>query len=322
MILLTGGAGFIGSQLLKKLNQEGFREILLVDNLSNSTKWKNLLGTQFKDYIHKEKFYECLKENKAPKDITAVFHLGACSSTTEYNVDYLMENNVAYSQKLYQLCSERKIPFLYASSASVYGDGSNGYLDDHKQHLSFRPLNAYGFSKHLFDSWVLKQKEEPSSWYGLRFFNVYGNGEEHKGFMQSVVSKARKEILETGKLKLFQSHRSDYKDGEQKRDFVYVNDVVNTLFELWRKGNKQETSGLYNVGSGKARSFYDLGASVFQNLGKEVKIEWTPMPEHLREQYQYFTEAPMEKLRALSFIDLSFHSLEEGIKDTLKQRLL
>lgn len=320
MILLTGGAGFIGSHLLEKLNEQEEQDILVVDNLGSSYKWKNLLGQNFDSYEPREKLLANLEEKK---NIKAIFHLGACSSTTEKNMDYLIQNNVNYSKALFSYATKKKIPFLYASSASVYGGGEKGYQDDHSQHKDFRPLNPYGFSKYLFDSWVLKQENTPPLWFGLRFFNVYGGKEVHKGFMRSVASKAYEEILETGSLKLFKSHHPDYKDGEQKRDFVYVEDVVTILLQLWMGGAANEGkkfSGIYNLGSGEARSFHDLGRAVFKALGKEEKIEWIPMPEHLRDQYQYYTRAPMEKLQSLSFIDHKFHSLEEGVEDFIRKK--
>ena len=318
MIILTGGAGFIGSNLLKRLNEKGYNDILVVDNLGSSKKWKNLLGKNFSSYCSKEDFLEKLP---SLKEVAGVFHLGACSSTTESDVDYLMKNNVEYSKMLFEYCSQKETPFIYASSASVYGLGEYGYSDSHKENKKFLPLNPYGFSKHLFDSWALTQKKAPPAWFGLRFFNVYGPGEEHKDFMQSVVSKAIKEIKEEGSLKLFKSHKEGIEDGEQKRDFVYVKDLVNVmiaLFEESKEKNLQEFSGIYNLGSGKAKSFYDLASEVFKGLEKEIKINWIPMPEHIRSQYQYFTKAPMEKLRSLNFLDTPFHSLEDGIQDYMK----
>ena len=317
MIIITGGAGFIGSQLLEKLNNEAIDNILIVDNLSTSAKWKNLLGKKFRAYLHKDEFLLKLKEKKIEEKIDAIFHMGACSATTENNLDYLMKNNVEYSKKLFSFCKNRNIPFLYASSASVYGMGEQSYSDCHEKHLGYKPLNPYGFSKYHFDSWVLRQEKTLNMCFGLRFFNVYGKGEEHKGFMRSVVSKAKEEILANGTLKLFKSHHPDYKDGEQKRDFVYVKDIVDSLFDLWKNGKEAKYSGIYNLGSGEARSFYDLGKSVFEGLSKELNIEWIPMPKHLRNQYQYYTKAPMEKFRSLPFLDRSFHTLEEGISDYL-----
>lgn len=317
MIILTGGAGFIGSHLLKKLNEQGEKNILLVDHLSSSSKWKNLLGTHFNSYESKEDFLKKL-ENK--KNIKAIFHLGACSSTTEENLDYLLKNNTEYSKILFSYATEKKIPFIYASSASVYGSGEEGYSDKHNKHEIYRPLNPYGFSKYIFDSWVLSQEKTPSLWFGLRFFNVYGENEHHKGFMKSVVSKAYEEILKNGSLKLFKSHNPNYKDGEQKRDFIYVEDVVSVLLQLWQKKSQKSESGIYNLGSGEARSFYDLGKSMFKALQKKENIDWIPMPENLKAQYQYYTKAPMEKLKSLSFIDQKFHSLEEGILTFVKKK--
>lgn len=321
MIVITGGAGFIGSQLLRRLNQEDLFDILVVDNLAHSSKWQNLLGKKFSYYLHKDQFLKKIKTDGLAYKITAIFHLGACSSTTEKDVDYLIENNVSYSQSLFKFCQQQSIPFVYASSAAVYGLGDKGYSDNHEAHESFRPLNPYGFSKHLFDSWVLKQNMAPPFWCGLRFFNVYGKGEGHKGFMQSVVTKAISQIQEVGTLKLFKSYHQNYKDGEQKRDFVYVKDIVNAMFALWKLGEKhleQNISGLYNLGCGEARSFYDLANYVFSGLGKKVCIEWIDMPEELKAQYQYYTKAPMEKIKRIDQLDLSFHSLEQGIYDYLK----
>ena len=266
MIILTGGAGFIGSHLLKKLNEQGEKNILLVDHLSSSSKWKNLLGTYFSSYESKEDF---LGKLKSIKNIKAIFHLGACSSTTEKNLDYLIKNNIEYSKTLFSYAAEKKITFIYASSASVYGNGEKGYNDDNNKHEFYKPLNPYGFSKYIFDSWVLSQKKTPPLWFGLRFFNVYGENEHHKGFMKSVVSKAYEEILATGSLKLFKSHNLHYKDGEQKRDFIYVEDVVSVLFQLWDKKLVKNHSGIYNLGSGEARSFHDLASSMFKALQKK-----------------------------------------------------
>jgi len=319
MILLTGGAGFIGSILLKELNKKGRQDILVVDRLRQSSKWLNLQGGKFSRYIHADDFF--LPENDTwLSKVDAIYHMGACSATTEMDMDYLMKNNVDYSQKLFRYASEQNIPMIYASSAATYGAGSEGYDDDESKIPLLRPLNPYGYSKQLFDEWVLRQKKTSFPWFGVKFFNVYGPNEYHKLTMHSVVHKAFEEIRDHGKVKLFKSHRPDFKDGMQLRDFVYVKDVVAAMIALMDLRDLK-TSGIYNLGTGKARSFNDLTLATFKAMGKNPQIEYVDMPMTIRNQYQYFTEAKMTKLSKV-LPGFKFSSLEEGVTDYVKNYLL
>lgn len=311
MIVLTGGAGFIGTNTLIGLNNVGEEDVLVVDNINTTLKWQHLVGRKFYDYVHKNDFWTWIKEH--PKvNINAVIHLGACSDTTEQDFDYFMNNNVRYSQRLWQLCAERGIPFIYASSAATYGSGEQGFSDKHEKIFDLRPINAYGFSKHIFDLWALRQTLAPPKWAGLKFFNVYGPYEDHKGRMVSVVFHAYPQARDKGCIRLFKSHRDDYQDGEQKRDFIYVKDVVDVMLFFMQDGNG--CSGIYNVGSGVARSFNDLAAAVFQAMGEKVEIEYFGMPLDLQPRYQYFTEAKISKLRQSGFTT-SITSLEKGVDE-------
>ena len=308
MYILTGGAGFIGSHTLATLNQMDCTDILVVDNVASTPKWKNLVGKNFRHYVHKTAFWAWL-EKHGLSDIEAVIHLGACTDTMESNFDYLAENNVAYSQKLWRICTDRQIPFVYASSAATYGDGRSGFSDDHDKTFDFRPINPYGYSKHLFDLWALKQKSAPPQWYGIKFFNVYGPSEDHKGRMASVPNFAIPQAQQTGKIRLFRSYRSGIKDGEQKRDFVYVQDVVDIIIHFL---DSSAANGLYNAGTGRSRSFNDLAEAIFNGLNLQGKIEYFDMPEEIKNSYQYFTEADMNKLIATGY---KHHpvSLEDGV---------
>ncbi len=319
MILLTGGAGFIGSVLLKELNKMGRRDIIVVDRLRNSPKWLNLRGGQFAHYIHADELF--LPENAMwLSKVKLIYHMGACSATTEMDMDYLMKNNVEFSKKLFRLATDKKIQMVYASSAATYGAGEQGYSDDESKIHALRPLNPYGYSKQLFDEWVLSQKRLPYAWYGVKFFNVYGPNEYHKFTMRSVVYKSFTEIRDLGRVKLFKSHRPDYKDGMQLRDFVYVKDVVRAMIALVELNNP-EASGIYNLGTGKARSFNDLTIATFKAMGKDPQIDYIDMPESIRNQYQYFTEADMGKLKKV-LPEFKFSSLEEGVADYVKNYLL
>jgi len=309
MIILTGGAGFIGMNTLAALNQLGHDDILVVDNIGQSDKWKNLVGRFFRHYIPKDQLWEWLTRNRTEK-VEAVIHLGACTDTMEYDFDYLTRNNIVYSQRLWQMCAEKQIPFVYASSAATYGDGSLGFSDEHTKTDQYRPINQYGFSKHRFDLWALKQSATPAGWYGIKFFNVYGPGEDHKGRMASVPNFAIPQALQTGKIRLFKSYRQDCADGEQKRDFVYVQDVVDIVINFFKI--QTAPSGLYNAGTGKAETFFSLASAIFTALKKPVDIEYFEMPETLRDSYQYFTEADMRKLGAAGY-KYKPTSLEEGI---------
>lgn len=334
MIVVTGGAGFIGSAFIWKLNTLGIDNILIVDQLKTEQKWKNLVKRNFSVFVSKNDFlnfisnpnasYNELKRFGFPESekFEAVFHMGACSNTTETNVDFLLENNVHYSIALSNFCAQHKIPFIYASSAATYGMGEHGYSDELETISRLNPINPYGYSKHLFDMWLLKQKKRPSFWAGLKFFNVYGPQEYHKGFQASVIFHAYPQVKNTNSLRLFKSYKNDFKNGEQKRDFIYVKDVVEILWHFYQNRQSIEPS-IYNVGTGKARTFCDLGNSVFKALGKsESRFEWIEMPEKIKNQYQYFTEANLAKLREKAKYIKPFTSLEDGVSDYVKNYLL
>lgn len=315
MIIVTGGAGFIGSALVWKLNEKGLDDIVVVDHMGSGPKWKNLVKRRISDIVQKDSFFNWLEALPKGRRIEAIFHMGACSSTTEMNVDYLVENNLHFSMRLWEFASKHKIPFIYASSAATYGAGENGYKDDMKNIPSLRPINPYGYSKQLFDTWVLRQQVKPPFWVGLKFFNVYGPQEYHKGSQASVIYHAFPQITDQGCLKLFKSYRSDYAHGEQKRDFVYVKDVVDVMYHLYHT-RRIAVSGIYNLGSGRARSFVDLGRAVFKAAGqKKEKFEWIDMPLQLQGQYQYFTEANLDELRRRTGYKGKMTSLEDGIMD-------
>jgi ADP-L-glycero-D-manno-heptose 6-epimerase len=309
MLILTGGAGFIGANTLKALNRRGRSDILVVDNVARTEKWKNLVGCAFYRYLHKDALWRWL-DTHSDASLDAVLHLGACTDTLETDFDYLHRNNVDYSRRIYRLCTERNIPLVYASSAATYGDGAHGFSDRHEDTDRYRPINPYGYSKHLFDLWALRQTETPSRWYGVKFFNVYGPRENHKGRMASVARFAIPQALETGRIRLFKSHRPDCRDGEQRRDFVFVEDVVDIVLHLLEF---DLPSGLYNAGSGSAQTFNHLAEAIFGALERPVCIEYFDMPESLRDSYQYFTEADMGKLLQAGY---SHHptTLEDGIR--------
>ncbi len=318
MLIVTGGAGFIGSALIWELNQRGFNDITVVDNLASSEKWQNMVSLKIRDYVHKDVFIEGIRKNpKALKGIKGIIHLGACSSTMEQNADYLMSNNFHYTRDLFTAAASRGIRFINASSAATYGDGSNGFDGDISKIPSLRPLNMYGYTKQLFDQWSL-DTGAVNSLVSLKFFNVYGPNEYHKGMMQSVVCKSVPQIQEHGSISLFESHHPDYKDGESMRDFVYVKDVVKLI--VWLLKNPKIT-GIYNVGQGQARSWKDLANAVFNAMALEANIKIIPMPEQLKEKYQYFTEANMDWLKQVGY-PLQFSSLEEGVTDYVQNYLL
>jgi ADP-L-glycero-D-manno-heptose 6-epimerase len=319
MIILTGGAGFIGSGMLKALNERGQYDIVVVDHLGESDKWKNLVGKRYLDYVHKDQFLEQLLGGAfgEGKEVQAIVHLGACSATTEKDADYLWRNNYKYTQLLASWCLEKGVRFLYASSAATYGDGANGFLDDDAALGSLRPLNMYGYSKHAFDLWA-RDEGVLNSMVGLKFFNVFGPNEAHKGDMRSLVDKAVLQIQATGRLQLFRSHRPDFKDGEQTRDFVYVKDVVAVMLKLL---DQPRVNGLFNLGSGSARTWNDLAGAVFKALGRPVAIDYVDMPEALRGKYQYHTRAEMGKLRqALGLLPI--RSLEDAVTDYVQEYLM
>jgi len=309
MIILTGGAGFIGSCFLWKLNSQGISNILVIDHLDSSDKWRNLLGRRFHDYLQRQDLFPYLEGNKLP-EITQIVHMGACSSTLMTDGDHLIQNNYEYSKRLATWATTRKVPFLYASSAATYGDGAFGYDDAHDSLFNLKPLNLYGYSKHLFDLWVLTNGLADKV-TGLKFFNVFGPNEYHKGEMRSVICKAYKPLKHSGIMKLFRSYRPDYGDGEQKRDFIYVKDAVEVMYYFCANPRK---NGIYNLGTGRARSWNDLAKALFHALGTEPRIEYVDMPTDIRPKYQYFTEAKLNKLRD-SGCQVRFRSLEDAVAD-------
>jgi len=310
MIVVTGGAGFIGSAFVWKLNSEGIDEIVIVDRLGTSEKWKNLVNRRYVDFFHKDDFLKMICEDTISFNVEAIIHMGACSSTTERDCDYLMENNYRYSRRLAEWAVKKDIRFIYASSAATYGDGTLGFSDDDHVTKTLRPINMYGYSKQLFDLWVLKNQFERIV-TGIKFYNVFGPNEYHKGDMRSVIHKSFGQIAETGKVRLFKSHRAEYGDGEQERDFVYVKDCVDIL---WWFLQNQNVAGIYNLGTGQARTWNDLVGAVFSAMGREPEIEYIDMPEAIQPQYQYFTEARMDKLRSAGNTR-PFQSLEESVAD-------
>ncbi|MCB0336677.1 MAG: ADP-glyceromanno-heptose 6-epimerase [Bdellovibrionales bacterium] len=311
MYVVTGGAGFIGSAFVAKLNQLGIEDILIVDEFESSSKWKNVRNKFYTDYVHKDRFLQDLEAGQY-RNISGVVHMGASSSTTEMNMDYLMDNNVHYTARLAEYCINNGIRFVYASSAATYGDGEKGYSDE-DDIKGFLPLNPYGYSKQLFDLMAL-QKSYLDKIVGLKFFNVYGPNEYHKAGQASVVWHAYNQIISQGVVKLFKSYRPEYADGEQKRDFIYVKDCAEAM---WWFLENPETNGLFNLGTGKARTWNDLVHAAFAALSLEPKIEYIDMPENLVNQYQYFTEASMKKFEAID-TGINFHSLEDGVKDYIQ----
>jgi ADP-L-glycero-D-manno-heptose 6-epimerase len=316
MIVITGAAGFIGSCLAKKLNDEGFVDLILVDDFSKTEKADNWASLQYTELVERNLFFDWAKDKG--NRIQFIFHIGARTDTTEFNKAILDELNVRYSKSMWQLCVEQGIPLVYASSAATYGMGEFGFSDSYEHMNELKPLNPYGQSKLDFDLWALAQEKQPYFWAGLKFFNVYGPNEYHKGRMASVVFHAFNQIQASGRLKLFRSHRPDYKDGEQKRDFVYVKDVVNVLFWLMET---RKNSGIYNLGSGKANTFRELAESVFSALNQAVNIDFIDTPEDIRDKYQYFTEADMNKLLKAGY-PLPFTSIQDGVKDYVTNYLL
>lgn len=313
--IVTGGAGFIGRNVVAALNQRGIEDILIVDDLGSDEKWKNLVGLAFEDIMSIEAFRNLIGEY-AFEELETVFHLGACSSTTEEDADYLLDNNYRYTRELCEWCLGNDVRLIYASSAATYGDGSLGFSDEDEQTLECKPLNMYGFSKQLFDLWALRNGLFDRI-VGLKYFNVFGPFEDHKEDMCSGVHKGYGQILSTGTVELFKSYREDYADGEQRRDFVCVKDAVDvTLFFH----DHQETSGLFNCGTGKARTWVDLVTALFTAMGREPNIRFIDMPETLRSRYQYFTQADDRKLRSSGY-DRPFTRLEEAVQDYVKAHL-
>ncbi len=314
--VVTGAAGFIGRNTVAELNRRGQRELLLVDRLGTDERWKNLVGLQYEEILSPEEFLARLrgKGEKPLPEIDGIVHLGACSATTEKDADFLLSNNYAYTRELCEWSLARDVKFVYASSAATYGDGARGYDDSDYLTPTLEPLNMYGYSKHMFDLWALKHElfwKQPAPIVGLKYFNVYGPYEDHKGDMRSVVNKSFGQISGGGHVQLFKSHKPEYKDGEQMRDFVYVKDAVDvTLYFLERR----ELGGLYNCGGGIARTWFDLATAVYAAAGKKPEIEFIDMPEELRGKYQYFTQATSEKLKAAGYTQ-PFTTLEDGVRD-------
>ncbi len=316
LILLTGAAGFIGSYLLGYLNSKGYSRIIIVDDFNDEDKWFNFDSRQFEKKVEREELFDWLKSEEPVVDF--VFHLGARTDTAEFDYSIHEKLNVAYSKKIWNYCTARNIPLVYASSAATYGSGELGYKDDHDLVEKLQPLNPYGISKNEFDKWVLKQSTHPPFWAGLKFFNVYGPNEYHKARMASMVFHGFNQIRKTGAVKLFKSHRPGFNDGEQLRDFIYVEDVAKVCY--WLMEN-HIASGIYNLGTGKARTFNDLAMATFAGTGKQPRIEYIDMPADIRDKYQYFTEADMDKLRRAGYPD-NFYSLEDGVEDYVKKFLL
>lgn len=324
MIVVTGAAGFIGSVVAGELNKKGYNDLILVDDFSKKEKEKNYIDLKYNSLVDREIFFEWFMENHGKVEF--VVHLGARTDTTEFDWNVFVKLNVEYTQTMFSLCAEYQIPLVYASSAATYGGGELGYDDAHEVVEKLQPLNPYGRSKNEVDKWILKQEKCPPFWAGLKFFNVYGPNEYHKGRMASVIFHSFNQINETGKVKLFRSHRPDFKDGQQLRDFIYVKDIANVI--IWMIGQQTSSasnlnslhSGLYNLGTGKARSFYDLAANTFNAMERDVNIEFIDIPEDIRDKYQYFTEANMSKLKASGY-DKEFTSLEDGVADYVKNYL-
>jgi len=309
-IVVTGGAGFIGSSLLWQFNQKGISDIIVVDHLGESEKWKNLAGKRFEDYMEKESFLEQLTAGRFGNTIDAIVHMGACSSTTESDASYLMQNNYRYTKKLAQWALALEKRFIYASSAATYGMGEHGYRDDDAVAPLLRPLNMYGYSKHLFDLWLLRNGFQ-SRCAGVKFFNVFGPNEFHKDDMRSMVLKGYEQIKATGKIKLFRSHREDYEDGEQKRDFIYIKDALSVIGYLL---DHPGINGIFNLGTGSAATWNELAEAIYKALQLPADIEYIDMPIALREKYQYFTQADMTKLKQTGY-DAQPTSLEDAVRE-------
>jgi ADP-L-glycero-D-manno-heptose 6-epimerase len=312
MIVVTGAAGFIASNLVRALLGRSYTDLLLVDHFPTdqySPKASNIEGFEDMPRMDRDAFPDWFAENA--EDVSFIFHLGARTDTSEFNFRVLDSLNLSYSKALWKICAAKQIPFLYASSAATYGMGEAGFDDDESKVPGLKPLNPYGLSKQLFDMHILQQQERPPYWAGLKFFNVYGPHEAHKGRMASVIFHAFHQIRETGRLRLFQSHKPAYRDGEQLRDFIYVDDVTNACLYMF---DRRPADGIYNLGTGHARTFNDLGRAVFAAMGEPEKIEYIPIPEDIRDKYQYYTEAAMTKLAATGYTN-DFLSLEEGVRN-------
>lgn len=316
MIVITGAAGFIGSCLVGNLNNEGYTDLILVDDFSHAEKEKNLEGKKFSQKIERTIFQNWLRENH--RFVQFIFHIGARTDTTEFDKTIFDELNLNYTKEIWKTCVEFGLPLVYASSAATYGNGEHGYNDDHSIIDKLVPLNPYGESKNDFDKWAIAQEKKPCFWVGLKFFNVYGPNEFHKGRMASVIFHAFNQISKNGEMKLFRSHHPNFKDGEQLRDFVYVKDVTSVCLFLM---NHRKDSGIYNLGSGTARTFLDLVKNTFQAMKKPEKIKFIDTPIDIRDKYQYFTEANMNKLISIGYTN-PFTTLEEGVKDYVENYLI
>ena len=315
MIVVTGAAGFIGSCLVSGLEKAGYLDIVVVDDFSNPIKNKNLEGKSIRERVDRKKFFNWIESNH--RFIQMIFHLGARTDTSEFNHQVFQEVNGNYSKKIWNLCVEFGLPLIYASSAATYGLGEHGFEDNHSVIKNLSPLNPYGESKNEFDSWALDQVTKPYFWSGLKFFNVYGPNEYHKGRMASVIFHAFNQISQTGEMKLFRSHVAEYRDGEQLRDFIYVKDIVDVCLFLLEH---RKDSGIYNLGSGQARTFLDLTRATFKAMDKSEKIEFIDTPIDIRDKYQYFTEANMTKLKSIGY-QKPFHTLEEGVTEYVQAYL-
>ncbi|HLF33995.1 MAG TPA: ADP-glyceromanno-heptose 6-epimerase [Cyclobacteriaceae bacterium] len=316
MIVVTGASGFIGSRLIARLNRDNFKAIIAVDHFSDPRKISNLDDLILMDKIERTEFFAWIKKNQ--REIEFIFHIGARTDTTEFNRELLFDLNTRYSMEVWKLCVEYQIPLVYASSAATYGAGELGYIDDESIISRLAPLNPYGESKNLFDQWVIEREQRPFYWAGLKFFNVYGPHEDHKGRMASVIWHTFHKIRETGKATLFRSHNPKYKDGEQQRDFIFVDDVADVCIHLM---HHRKNPGIYNLGTGKARTFLDLARSVFSAMKLPEKIDFIDTPIDIRDKYQYYTQASMSKLRAIGY-SKSFTSLEDGVRSYVREYLL
>ena len=314
MIILTGASGFIGSCMLKKLNDEGYKDIIIVDNFKKN-KEKNLLNKKFIKKIDRDSFFITFKKFN---DIEFIIHVGAITNTFENNLDLLRKYNIEYSKKIWNICTKYNIPLIYISSAATYGDGKFGYSDNIEIINSLKPLNPYGDSKNIFDKWVIKQEKTPPFWYGLKFFNVFGPNEYHKNMMASVIYHSYNQIKNNNKIKLFKSYNNNYKDGEQLRDFIYVKDVIDIMYYIFKN---KPISDIYNVGTGESRTFIDLSKSIFKSLNLNDNIEFIDMPIEIKDKYQYYTKADISKLRSIGY-NKEFTSLENAINDYIQNYLI